>query len=241
MHEVLAGRTLTRFDLRVSRLATKDLTGHPVSEVVARGKHLLIRIDDLTLHSHLRMDGAWRLFPTGGRWQGGPTHQIRAILGTASHTAVGSRVHDLALIRTADEARLVGHLGPDLLGAWDPVEAAARLAGLPSRPIGEALLDQRNLAGIGNIYKSEILFCARVHPWTPVGEVELSGILATAHRLLAANRDSARRRTTEGVREDLWVYGRSGRSCLRCGGRVSSADQEDRVTYWCPDCQRALT
>jgi endonuclease-8 len=241
MHEVLAGRTLTRFDLRVPRLATKDLTGHDVREVVPRGKHLLIRIDDLTLHSHLQLDGSWRLFPAAGRWQGGPTHQIRAILGTASHVAVGSRIHDLALIRTAEEARLVGHLGPDLLGDWDPAEAVVRLAAEPSRPIAEALLDQRNLAGIGNVYKSEILFCERIHPWTPAGEVELSKVVATAHRLLTANRTSFRRRTTDGVREDLWVYGRSGRSCLRCGGRISSAEQGDRLTYWCPDCQRALT
>ncbi|MEO5877003.1 MAG: DNA-formamidopyrimidine glycosylase family protein [Streptosporangiaceae bacterium] len=242
MHEALAGRTLTRFDLRVPRLATRDLTGHEVTEVVARGKHLLIRIDDLTLHSHLRMDGAWRLFPTAGRWQGGPTHQIRAIVANREQTAVGSRMHDLALLRTRDEARLVGHLGPDLLGDdWDAAEAVLRLAAAPTRPIAEALLDQRNLAGIGNVFKSEILFCDRVHPWTPAGDVDLPAVVATAHRLLTANRTGGRRRTTGLPGADLWVYGRQGRSCLRCGGRISSAEQDDRVTYWCPDCQRALT
>ncbi|TDC04223.1 DNA glycosylase, partial [Streptomyces sp. 8K308] len=117
----LAGHPLTRSDLRVPRLATTDLTGRAVLDVTPRGKHLLTRVEGgLTLHSHLRMDGAWHVHTPGQRWRGGPAHQIRAILATADHTAVGYRLPVLDLVRTAEEPRLVGHLGPDLLGPdWD--------------------------------------------------------------------------------------------------------------------------
>ncbi|SCK27082.1 endonuclease-8 [Streptomyces sp. SceaMP-e96] len=151
LHDALAGGPLTRCDLRVPRLATVDLTGRGVLGVLPRGKHLLTRFEGgLTLHSHLRMDGAWKIYAPAERWRGGPAHQIRAILGTADHTAVGYRLPVLDLLRTADESRVVGHLGPDLLGPdWDPAEALRRLLTTPERPLGEALLDQRNLAGIG--------------------------------------------------------------------------------------------
>ena len=165
LHTALAGRVLTRSDLRVPRFATADLTGRPVLDVTPRGKHLLTRIDGgLTLHSHLRMDGSWQVYAPGEHWRGGPSHQIRAILGNAEAVAVGYRLPVLALIRTADESDVVGHLGPDLLGPdWDPQEAERRLTADPARPLGEALLDQRNLAGIGNVYKSELAFLATVH------------------------------------------------------------------------------
>src|SRR5690606_33873720 len=112
-----------------------------------------------TLHSHLRMDGSWRVFAPGQRWNGGPAHQIRANLANADRAAVGYRLPVLELLGTADEDRAVSHLGPDLLGPdWDPDLALANLLQDPDRPIGEALLDQRNLAGIGNVYKSELCF-----------------------------------------------------------------------------------
>ena len=154
LHAALAGRTLTRCDLRVPRLATTDLTGRAVLDVTPRGKHLLTRFEGgLTLHSHLRMNGAWHVFAAGEPWRGGPAHEIRAVLGTAGHTAVGYRLPVLELLRTAEEDRVVGHLGPDPLGPdWDPERAAANLRAAPGRPLGEALLDQRNLAGIGNVY-----------------------------------------------------------------------------------------
>ncbi|MFC7471195.1 DNA-formamidopyrimidine glycosylase family protein [Actinomadura keratinilytica] len=122
LHQALAGQELTVSDLRVPRLATVDLTGRTVLEVVARGKHLLTRLEGgLTLHSHLRMDGSWRIFAPGERWRGGPGHQIRAVLGTASRTAVGYRLPVLELLRTPAEDEAVGHLGPDLLGPdWSP-------------------------------------------------------------------------------------------------------------------------
>ncbi|UNO39621.1 DNA-formamidopyrimidine glycosylase family protein [Streptomyces sp. MST-110588] len=246
LHEALAGKTLTRSDLRVPRLATVDLTGRTVLEVVSRGKHLLTRVEGgLSLHSHLRMDGAWKIYAPGERWRGGPAHQVRAVLGTADRTAVGYRLPVLELLRTADESRAVGHLGPDLLGpGWDPEEALRRLLRDPGRPLGEALLDQRNLAGIGNIYKCELCFLLRASPWLPVGRLTApERTVALAKKLLEANKDRPYRVTTSSARQDrrLWVYGRAGRPCLRCGTAVRTADQgpaaQERVTFWCPACQ----
>ncbi|MCF1507487.1 Fpg/Nei family DNA glycosylase [Streptomyces glomeratus] len=246
LHGALAGKVLTRSDLRVPRYATADLTGRAVLDVTPRGKHLLTRIEGgLTLHSHLKMDGAWRIFTAGQRWSGGPAHQIRAILGTADRTAVGYRLPVLELLRTADEPRAVGHLGPDLLGPdWDPGLALENLLRDPARPLGEALLDQRNLAGIGNVYKSELCFLLRVTPWLPVGALpaeHAAGLPALAQRLLEANRDRPARNTTGRREQNLFVYGRAPRPCLRCGTPVKVADQGDgsreRPTYWCPACQ----
>ncbi|MGW5850893.1 Fpg/Nei family DNA glycosylase [Streptomyces sp. NPDC055254] len=250
LHAALAGKPLTGSDLRVPRFATADLTGRTTLDVTPRGKHLLTRFDGgLTLHSHLRMDGAWHVFASGEKWRGGPAYEIRAILATADRTAVGYRLPVLELIRTADEDRVVGHLGPDLLGPdWDPARAAANLLAAPDRPLGEALLDQRNLAGIGNIYKAEVCFLAQVTPWTPVGalpESVLPRLAAAAHRLLAANiGDRPGPRNTTGSRrpgQDLFVYGRAHRPCLRCGTRIRVAQQDDRPTYWCPHCQSGPT
>ncbi|MFH8366494.1 DNA-formamidopyrimidine glycosylase family protein [Streptomyces sp. NPDC018031] len=261
LHQALAGNRLTRCDLRVPRLATVDLTGRTVSEVVPRGKHLLIRVTGeepgghasraeggLTLHSHLRMDGSWRIHRAGERWTGGPGYQIRAVLGTAERTAVGYRLPVLDLLRTADEERVVGHLGPDLLGPdWDPAEALRRLLADPSRPVGDALLDQRNLAGIGNVYRCELCFLLRVTPWLPFGDLPRpERVTALARKLLEANKDRPVRITTADPRADrgLWVYGRAGRPCRRCGTAVRTAvpDEaggraQERVAFWCPRCQ----
>ncbi|GFH39352.1 Fpg/Nei family DNA glycosylase [Streptomyces pacificus] len=259
LHTALAGWTLTRSELRVPRFATADLTGREVLDVTARGKHLLTRIEGgLTLHSHLRMDGSWRVFPGGGCRLGGPNHQIRAVLGNTGHTAVGYRLPVLELLRTRDEEKAVGHLGPDLLGPdWDPDAAVRNLLADPARPIGEALLDQRNLAGIGNVYKSELAFLAGVTPWLPVGDLPPDlpeRLVATARRLLETNKETFDRRTTPGGsvggrggdrRENplrpgeqrLFVYGRRGHPCLRCGTAIRRAGRDDRVSYWCPGCQ----
>ncbi|MFF4535919.1 Fpg/Nei family DNA glycosylase [Streptomyces aureus] len=250
LHVALAGKVLIRSDLRVPRFATADLTGRGVLDVTARGKHLLTRIEGgLTLHSHLRMDGSWKVYEPGRRWSGGPAHQIRAILGTQDRTAVGYRLPVLELLRTADEARAVGHLGPDLLGPdWDPSRALENLLGDPDRALGEALLDQRNLAGIGNVYKSELCFLLGVTPWLPVGALpadRAASLPVLAKRLLEYNRDRPVRVTT-GLREQhLFVYGRTPRPCLRCGTPVRVANQGDgsreRPTYWCPRCQAGPT
>ncbi|GAA4898091.1 Fpg/Nei family DNA glycosylase [Streptomyces coeruleoprunus] len=244
MHRALAGRLLTVSDLRVPRLATTDLTGRTVLDVTPRGKHLLTRIEGgLTLHSHLRMDGAWHVYEAGERWRGGPGHQVRAVLGTSAYTAVGYRLPVLDLLRTVDEPSVVGHLGPDLLGPdWDFEEAVRRVCADPARPLGEALLDQRNLAGVGNVYKCELAFMARVTPWLPVGELPPGvpeRLIATAHRLLEANKDRSDRRTVTAARPDrrLYVYGRRNQPCYRCGTTIRWDDRDERVSYWCPGCQ----
>ncbi|GLZ11107.1 putative endonuclease 8 2 [Actinomadura sp. NBRC 104425] len=249
LHEALAGRPLTRSDFRVPRLATADLRGRTVLEAVARGKHLLVRVDGgVTVHTHLKMDGVWRV-----RRAAGPPprdHRIRLVLGNAEWLALGYRLGTVNLLRTAEEHRAVGHLGPDLLDAdWGPgpaAEAVRRLAEQPARPIGEALLDQTRLAGIGNVYKAEVLFLRGVHPWTPVGDVpDLPDLVDLAHRLLDANRDRRGHITTGDRRpgREHWVYGRAGLPCRRCGTRVRRADQgpdaAERVTFWCPHCQPA--
>ncbi|WP_121702797.1 DNA-formamidopyrimidine glycosylase family protein [Streptomyces sp. E5N298] len=247
LHDALAGKTLTRSDFRVPRYATADLTGRAVLDVTPRGKHLLTRVEGgLTVHSHLRMDGSWKVFAPGQRWSGGPAHQIRVVLGTADRTAVGYRLPVLDILPTGEEQRAVGHLGPDLLGPdWDPARALDNLGADPARPLGEALLDQRNLAGIGNVYKCELCFLLGVTPWLPVGELpaDRAALLPTlAKKLLEANRDRPVRRTTGLRGQDLFVYGRAPRPCLRCGTSVRVADQGDgsreRPTYWCPACQR---
>jgi endonuclease-8 len=250
LNAALAGKTLRRSDFRLPRLATADLAGATVAEVVARGKHLLLRLDDgRTLHSHLRMDGSWHLFQAGEKWRGGPGHEVRVVLEADDVTAVGYRMHDVELVPTAEEESLVGHLGPDTCGAdWDLDEAVRRTAERPEREVGPALLDQRNLAGIGNLYKSEALFLRGVTPWTTVGEVaDLPRLLDLAQRLVASNRTHWSQATTGDTRpgRQHWVFERGGRPCRRCGTRIEVAEQAEadhperaRLCYWCPYCQR---
>jgi len=244
LHESLAGRVLTSSDLRVPALATVDLAGITVLGVVPRGKHLLTRLGDgRTLHTHFRMDGAWHLYRPDQGWRGGPAHEIRAILQNAEWTAVGYRLPVVDLLATAREGEVVGHLGPDLLGPdWDTDEALRRLRERPQREIGDALRDQSNLAGIGNVYACETLFLEGVNPWDAVGSVvDLAAITQTARRLLMRNARRGRQTTTDDDRRPHFVYGRRGRPCYRCGTLVRSRDQGSptrmRVTYWCPGCQ----
>ncbi|MFG2066144.1 DNA-formamidopyrimidine glycosylase family protein [Micromonospora tulbaghiae] len=246
LQRALAGARLTGSDFRVPQLATTDLAGWTVRESASRGKHLLLRLtgadaEPWTLHSHLRMDGAWRAYAPGERWTARPAHLIRVVLRSPAAVAVGYHLHELALVPTADEESLVGHLGPDLLGPdWDADEAVRRLAADPERAIGEALLDQRNLAGVGNLYKCEVLFLRGVSPWTPVGAVpDLPGTVALAQRLLAANRGRWTQSTTGVLHRGgtSYVYGRRAQPCRRCGTAVRKEELGERVTYWCPACQ----
>jgi endonuclease VIII len=246
LHEALAGRVLTGSDFRVPRYATTDLGGRLVSEAVPRGKHLLIRVEGgITVHTHLRMEGSWRIRRTGG--DPPRDHRIRLILTNQRWQAVGSRLGIVELLPTAAESSVVGHLGPDLLGPdWDADEAVRRLRADPARPAAEALLDQRNLAGIGNVYKAETLFLRGVHPWRPIGDVDdLPGLVRLAQRLLDDNKERAGRVITGSAApgEQVWVYGRAGRPCRRCGTTIRRADQgpapEERITFWCPQCQPA--
>ena len=249
LHRALAGEIIRHSDFRMPALATADLAGWTVRESLSRGKHLLLRVtgdDALTIHSHLRMDGAWRVFAPGEMWRGRQSHLIRVVLRVPSAVAVGYHLHDLAIVPTEDEEKLVGHLGPDLLGdpaepgGWNLDEAVRRVKSAPTRPIAEALLDQANLAGIGNLYKCEILFLRGGGPWTPVGLVDdLPGMLTLAQRMLAANRGRWTQVTTGSLRrgQETYVYGRTRALCRRCGTPIARDDTGDRITYWCPHCQ----
>jgi endonuclease VIII len=248
MNTALAGATLRRGELRVPQLAAVDLAGATVREVVPRGKHMLTRFEDgRTLRTHYRMDGSWHIYRPGTTWRGGPAFAIRAILVTDEWECVGYRLHDMAMVRTADEDQLVGHLGPDVLGPdWDMAEALRRLRSHPDEQIGVAILDQRNLAGIGNLYKVESLFLCGVHPWARVADVaDLEGLVDRARTLMLVNRDRPEQSTTGSLRrgEDHWVAGRKGRPCRRCGTTILLGDQgpdlQERVTWWCPTCQAA--
>ena len=248
MRTALAGATLRRGELRLPQLATVDLTGATVREVLPRGKHLLIRLaDDHTLRTHFRMDGSWHIYRPGAKWRGGPAYDIRVVLATEQWECVGYRLHDVELVPTSQEDRLVGHLGPDVLGPdWDLDEALRRLRSQPDEQIGVAILDQRNLAGIGNLYKVESLFLAGVHPWARVADVpNLEALVERARTLMLANRDHPEQSTTGDTRrgQDHWLYGRKGRPCRRCGTAILLGEQgpvtQERITYWCPRCQAA--
>lgn len=244
LHQALAGQVLTRCDVRVPRFATADLSGRTVTQALSRGKHLLIRVQGgITVHSHLRMEGSWLIRPAATRVAN--SHQIRLILANRTWQATGYRLAMVAVVPTAAEDGLVGHLGPDLLGpGWDAGLAVARLLASPSATIGEALMDQRNLAGIGNLYRAEVLFLHGVGPWRPVAEVaDLVGLVTLAQRLLDANKDNFDQVTT-GIRrpgEQRWVYRRAGRPCRRCRATIRAAamggEGEERTVYWCPQCQ----
>lgn len=244
LSEALAGDTLVRGELRVPRYAAVALGGRQVLDVASRGKHLLIRLgENQTLHTHFRMDGSWHLYRPGERWRGGPAWQVRALLSTATWDAVGYRLPVLDLLATADEHTVVGHLGPDLLGEpFDLDDAVSRLTSNLSRPIGEALLDQRLVAGLGNLYRTELCFLLGVTPWTAVGD---SGdgrrIVSLARRLLMANRDRYEQITTGESTAGRWHWVFERRTCLRCATRVSTGLQgatgRERITYWCPRCQ----
>lgn len=253
LDHALGGRVLTGCDLRVPALATVDLTGSTVAQVRPRGKHLLTRFtggpgDGLTLHTHFRMDGTWHLYPDGTPWRGGAVHQVRAVLRVAGTTAVGYRLPVVELLRTADEDTVVGHLGPDVLAEdWDPAEARRRIAADPDRMVGDALLDQRLVAGLGNLYRTETCFLVGVTPFTPVGMLgelgtDLGRVVDMGHRLLQANKDRVLQATTGDTRRGRhhWVF--EQRACLRCGTRVATASTGrpgvERVAYWCPRCQR---
>lgn len=249
LHQALSGRTLTGCDIRVPAFATLDLTGRGVRETVARGKHLLTRIGDddpVTVHTHLKMEGAWHLYRPGSRWQR-PAHEARIVLRTDEWHAVGFALGIVEVIPAQQESTVVGHLGPDLLGPdWDLEEAVRRLRAQPDREIADALLDQRIVAGIGNLYKSELCFLAGVHPRRPVGTIsDPRRLLVRAQQLLEANKRRVEQVTTGDLRRGRrhWVYRRAGEPCRRCGTTIEVDQQgpalQERATHWCPRCQPA--
>ncbi len=245
--DALSGQVLVASDFRIPSLAEVDLAGRHVLETVSRGKHLLTRLEgDMTLHSHLKMEGRWDVQAPGARWRR-PAHEARVVLKTEKTEAIGYSIL-LDLVATPAERSLVGHLGPDLLGEdWDADEALKRLRRQEHVAVGEAFLEQRNLAGIGNVYRAELCFISGVNPFDPVSAVDdLPRMVGRAHQLLVAHRDRSSRVTTGDTRPGrrLWVYGRRG-PCLRCGTRIEvgelGPEGQERTVWWCPSCQPLLT
>jgi endonuclease-8 len=248
MEKAIGGREITGFRSPLPRLAGVDLAGRRVERVEARGKNLLVRLDDgSALLSHMRMTGSWHLYRPGEAWRK-PARLARAVLETSAFVAVCFNAPVLELLTQRQLARHSGvtELGPDILGSggFDFAEARRRLRERGAAPIGEALIVQRAVAGIGNIYKSESLFLSGVDPFRRVADLddaELDGLLARARELMSANHGgqarTTTRRTLDGGR--YWVYGRSGQPCRRCGTRVRMRRQglAGRSTYWCPRCQ----
>lgn len=238
LHDAFAGEVLTDWDARWARWATTDLRGATTLEVVPRGKHLLHRLDSgHTLHTHLRMEGSWSVRPKSGTRPGAlRAPDIRLLLGTAETWGIGRRLGLVEIVPTAEEARVVGHLGPDPLGAdWSVPQVVAGLRAGSGRPVGAALMDQRLLAGLGTIWASETLYAERVAPLADVGalpDAVLSGLGERAARLLRA--------ATTG-RPALAVYGRRGRPCPRCGTPITvlrvGVPPQDRQLFLCPRCQ----
>lgn len=260
LHRALAGKVVTRFESVLPHLTRVDvdrpLAGRTVESVSAMGKHQLMRFSGaLVLRTHMRMNGSWHLYRPGEKWQR-PRAAMRLVVETADFVAVGFDVPDAELIAERDLARhpALRRLGPDLLGSFDAAEAERRIRARPGSSIGEVLLSQQVLTGIGNVFKSEILFLARVHPYRLAGTLDdekLHEVLELSRKLLAANVTDhsggrivtwfGHRRTTgrSNPGESLWVYGRSGEPCRRCGTPIAYSKQgvEARVTYWCPSCQ----
>jgi endonuclease-8 len=242
LHQALAGRAVLRFESVFPQLTRVDsdtpLRGRLIEQASARGKHLLIRFSgDLVLRTHMRMHGSWHLYRPGERWQR-PASHMRIIIATDAFEAIAFQVPVAEFVAAADIDRALRGLGPDLLAAgFDAAAATARLRLRPDMEIGEALLDQAALAGIGNIWKSEALFRAGVNPFTLVRDIPdhtLGTLVATAARLLrvsATGGTDPRRRPA--------VYMRGGQPCRRCGTLIMRAVQGEgrRSTYWCPACQ----
>jgi endonuclease-8 len=241
LDEALAGRTVTHFESVFSRIARDDdrftIRGRTIERVDARGKHLLMWFSgDLVLRTHMRMHGVWHVYRRGARWRR-PHADMRLVIGTPEYEAVAFNVPVAELIPAGDLERspAVRNLGPDILAAeFDAADAARRIAMTPEIDIGEALLDQRNVAGIGNIFKCEALYASGVDPFTPVADLSceaISRVVEKARRLMRAS--------VAGRRMVFSVYGRGGRACRRCGATIARRKGADdaRVTYWCPCCQ----
>jgi endonuclease-8 len=247
----LRDAVVERAELRWPSVPDGDLSGSRTLEVVARGKHLLHRFDTgATLHTHLRMEGQWRVEHPGERTERVLRRQdLRAAVLTGTWSAFGLRLGMLDLVPTARESDLVGHLGPDVLGPdWDAAVAAAHVTA-SERFVGDTLLDQRVLAGVGTFWASEILFLERVLPWTPAHDLDpeqVTAMLTRLHRLM----DTARRtgwQASTGIQrsgEEAYVHARSGRPCRRCGDTVRVATTGDaprqRTMFSCPTCQGGL-
>ena len=259
LHRALAGRTVTRFESVYPQLMRVDvqtpLAGRTIERVEPRGKHVLVWFGGgLILRTHMRMHGSWHVYRPGERWQR-PRHEMRIVVETESIHAIGFGIPDAELVSSEQLERtaVLRELGPDPLSdRFDADEAVRRLCERSEMSIADALLDQSAIAGIGNVYKSEVLFAGRVHPFASVSALaseQVATLVAIASTMLRANVDQSRsapfhgRRTTgrASPAARLWVYGRAGKPCRRCGTPIARRAQGPfaRVTYWCERCQPA--
>jgi len=249
LHAALAGREVTRFESVLPQLARVDVAGRTIERVRSEGKNLLIDFSgDLHLHTHMRMHGTWHLYRPGERWRKRRS-DMRIVIETEAWIAVGFNIpvaafHDArSLARQEDLLQI----GPDLLGeSFDFDEALRRIRARGEREIADLLVNQRVVAGIGNEYKSEVLFLGRVNPFAPAANLtddQIRELLRIARKLMLAN---VRKRTQGRVTtfsldpsQSKYVYGRGGQPCRKCGTAISFAKQgpEARPTYWCPTCQ----
>ena len=261
LHRALAGRVVVGFDTAYAHLSHVNddhpIAGRTVVEVRAVGKHLLISFSgDLTLRTHMRMSGSWHIYRPGERWQRAPS-SMRILIANEEFMAVAFNVHDARFYaaRELDRSGVLTSLGPDLLSAgFDATEALARMRARPEAEVAEVVLDQRVVAGAGNVFKSEALFVARINPFLPVADLDdarLQGLIDAMRSLMAANVTPTSgdavvtsfgfRRTTRRSSPDqrLWVYNRAGEPCRRCGTPIASRKQgpHARMTFWCPTCQ----
>ncbi|MGP7962851.1 DNA-formamidopyrimidine glycosylase family protein [Sanguibacter sp. A246] len=239
----LRGSILVRTEFRWAELGAVSLMGREVAEVAAYGKNLLIRTTDgWTVHAHLRMEGRWFVARTGTPQAAGRSPFVRAVLASERWTALGEHLGMLNVVRTRDENRLLGHLGPDVLApAFDAASAALRLRDASEGPhvsLAEALLDQKRVAGIGTIYAAESLFARRMDPWRLVGACDASELTA----LLLTARSRMERVVAHGLGAlDARVHGRLGRPCVRCRTAIAVRQARrppyERPIFFCPRCQ----
>jgi endonuclease VIII len=262
LHRHLAGRVVTRFQSVFPALTRIDdnrpVAGRSVERVISRGKHILMTFSgDLVLHTHMRMHGSWHGYPPGARWRL-PVRDMRVLVGTADFVAVGFNVPVAELLTSRELLRhqALRALGPDLLDeSLDLETAAQRLYAEGRRAIADVLLNQHVVAGIGNVFKSEVLFVAGTYPFTPASDLsdtDLIRIMGIARDLLHANKSDRGRLTSSRSRRtrdsldpgaSLWVYGRGRKPCRRCGTPIQSkkTGPDARTTYWCPRCQPETT
>jgi endonuclease VIII len=263
MNQVFAGQVVTRFESVFPALTRfhddHPVVGRTVEGVSARGKHLLVSFSgDAILRTHMRMNGSWHVYPVDAPWRR-PARDLRILFAVADAVAIAFNVHVAEFLTASQLARdsPVARLGPDLLDpAFDPVEASRRIRERSDQPVAEVLLDQRVISGIGNEFKSEVLFVAGINPFATVSSLDSSAIdrlIDVALDQLRANVLSRRqalspaygRRTYRSLNpsEKSWVYGRGGRPCRRCGAPIQSraAGPDARLTYWCARCQRRPT
>jgi endonuclease-8 len=261
LQRAIGGQVVTRFESVLPKLTRVDvdtpLRGRTVERVEARGKHLLIWFSgDLVLRTHMRMNGSWHIYRPGERWQR-PRRDMRIVIETAAMHAVAFTVPvaEFVAAQELEHHEVVGGLGPDpLSNSFNADDAIMRMQAHGDTEIADVLLDQRVIAGIGNVFKSEVLFGARVNPFAPVSQLtreQLAEIVAVAIRFMRANVGASAtggivtyagmRRTTGRADPSarLWVYGRGAQACRRCGTPISRRRQGPfaRSTYWCEKCQ----